>query len=264
MRKITLITVSIGILLFACNNRKPKTVNEVKLPLEEKSETDKLISEILEDKSFTDFFETFIWDEEFQKTRIVFPLKKDNKTIQTSKDWKHLPFYTTSEFIPILSSDTLSELYDKEVTTSKIGLFLIDFKREIADKYNFEKIDSKWFLQSLESLSINKAPDFEFIDFLTKFTSDSVFQINHILFPLPVSLIDYDDDYEIIEKTVLKEDWKCLQWTMVQLMVLSNIDTKNKYRNIHIRGVENGIGVEYIFENINGNWKLVRFEDYSM
>jgi len=263
MRKIALIIASISILLLSCGNRQSQTVNEVNLPSEE-SETEKLFSEISEDKSFTDFFETFMWNEEFQKIRTIFPFKKDNKTVQTSKEWKHLPFYREKGCIPILSSDTLRGLYDKEVTASKVGLFLIDFKREIADKYNFEKIDSKWFLQSLECLSINKAPDIEFIDFLTKFTSNSVFQSNHILFPLPVTLIDYDGDYEIIEKTVLEEEWKSLQWAIGQLMVLSNIDTKNKYRNIYIRGVENGIGVEYTFEKINGNWKLIRFEDYSM
>jgi hypothetical protein len=267
MRKIALITASIGILLLSCGNRQSQTdtVNEVKLPLEE-SETEKLFSEISEDKSFTDFFETFMWDEEFQKSRTIFPYRKDNKTIQTAKDWKHLPFYIASGYIPILSSDTLRGLYDKEVKTSKIGLYLIDFKREITDKYNFERIDSKWFLQSSESLSINKVPDFEFIDFLTKFSKDSTFQLNHILFPLLATLIDYDDDdYPFITKTIPLEDWKHLLWASInQLLVLSNIDSDNKYRNVYFRGVENGIGVEYTFEKINENWKLIRLEDYSM
>jgi len=175
MRKIALIIASISILLLSCGNRQSQTVNDVNLPSEE-SETEKLLSENSKDKSFTDFFETFMWNEEFQKARTVFPFKQYNKTFQTSKDWKHLPFYREKECIPILSSDTIRGLYDKEITASKVGLFLIDFQREIADKYNFEKIDSKWFLQSFECLSINKAPDIEFIDFLTKFTSDSVFQ----------------------------------------------------------------------------------------
>ena len=90
--------------------------------------------------------------------------------------------------------------------------------------------------------------------------------VNHILFPLPASIIDYDDeDYPIVTKTILLEEWKLLQWgTINQLMVLSNIDSNNKYRNLYFRGVENGIGVEYTFEKINGSWKMTRLEDYSM
>jgi hypothetical protein len=212
-----------------------------------------------------------MWNEEFQKSRIIFPLKKDNKTIQTSKEWKHLPFYIAMGYIPILSSDTI-RLFDKEVNTSKVGLFLIDFKREIADRYNFESINSKWFLESLGSFPIENVPDFEFIDFLTKFFNDSLFQINHIHFPLSATLIDYDDEeYPFITKVIPLEDWGDFRedlgdflWTSIsQLMVLSTIDSNNKYRNLYFRGVENGIGVEYTFEKINGNWKLIKLEDYS-
>jgi len=266
MKKRALITVSIGILLLSCSNRQPQTADEIVLSLEEENKIEKLLYEVSEDKSFTDFFETFMWNEEFQKSRTVFPFKKDNKTIQTAKNWKHLPFYRDEECIPILSSGTHRGLYDKELTASKVGLFLIDFKREIADKYNFEKIDSKWFLQSLERLPINKTPDFEFIDFLTKFLEDSTFQMNHIHFPLPVSLIDYDDDnYPLITKTILWEDWKRLQWSFIYpLMVLSDMDSNNKYRNIFFRGNGNGIWVKYTFEKINESWKLIKFEDHSM
>ena len=239
--------------LLACINRQPQTISEKEL-----NEAEKLP---LEDKSFTDFFDAFIWNEDFQKSRTIFPFKKDNKTIQMANDWNYLPFYTASNYIPILSSDTL----DKDVNTSKIGLFLIDFKREIADKYNFEKIDRKWFLQSSESLSINKVLDFEFINFFTKFLADSTFQMNHIHFPLLATLVDYDnDDYPLITKTIPLEDWKYWRVSINQLMVLSNIDTKNKYRTIHFRGVENGIAVIYTFEKINESWKLIEFEDYSM
>jgi hypothetical protein len=37
----------------------------------------------------------------------------------------------------------------------------------------------------------------------------------------------------------------------------------SKYRNVYFRGIENGIWVEYTFEKINENWKLIRLEDYS-
>jgi hypothetical protein len=262
--KLVIITFVVGICT-GCHNRQPQTISEKELPLEEKNEVEELSLEVSGDTSFTDFLDEFMWNKEKKKSRIVFPFKKGNKTIQTPKDWKHLPFYTASDYIPILSSDTLT-LYNKAINASKIELSIIDFKKKIADKYSFEKINNKWFLLSSGSSSINNVTDFEFIDFLSKFSEDTAFQTNHILFPLPTSLIDYDgEDYPIISKTILLEEWKQLQWGVInQLMVLSNIDSNNKYRNLHFRGVENGIGVEYTFEKINGNWKMIRFEDYSM
>jgi len=216
------------------------------------------------DTLFMDFFEKFMWDKEFQKSRIVFPYRQNNKNILSSVNWKHLSFYTQSEYIPILNSDTIS-LYDKDVKTTTIELSIVNFKMKAITNYNFKKIENKWFLLSSENLSIKSVPDFEFIDFLTTFSNDSVFQINHTVFPLPESYADSDKDYETVETTIQLNDWKYIKLVdfVNRLMVLSNIDKESKYRNIFYRGVENGIWVKYTFERIDGSWKLIRLEDYS-
>lgn len=270
MKKRALITISIGILLLSCSNRQPQTADKIELSLEEKNEAKKPPLEILEDTSFTDFFDNFMWnwDEKFQVSRVVFPFKKDNKTIQTAKDWKYLPFYTNNDdgYIPILSSDTLVEV----VNTSKVELSILDFKRKITEKYYFEKINNKYFLVSSENTSINNAPDAEFIDFLTKFSTDSLFQINHILFPLLFSTLDYAGEFDKVTKKILLEDWKHTNYWIKsiehlnKLMILSNINSDSKYRTIFFRGSGNGIWVVHTFEKINESWKLIKFEDYSM
>ena len=216
------------------------------------------------DTLFMDFFEEFMWNKEFQKSRIVFPYRQDNKTIANSKNWKHLSFYTESEFIPILNSDTV-RLFDKDVETNTIGLFIVNFKEKNVINYNFRKVKDKWFMLGSENLSITNVPDFEFVDFLTQFSTDSVFQINHTIFPLPETYSDSDKDYETVETTIQQSDWKHIELVDFanKLMVLSNIDINNKYRNIFYRGVENGIWVKFTFERINGIWKLIKLEDYS-
>lgn len=216
------------------------------------------------DTLFMDFFEEFMWNKEFQKARIVFPYKQDNKTISSSQNWKHLPFYTESEFIPILNSDTV-RLFDKDVKTNSIGLFIVNFKVKEVTNYNFKKIDDKWFLLSSVNLPIKNVPDFEFIDFLIRFSNDSVFQINHTAFPLPESYADSEKDYETVKTNIELKDWKHIELVDFanRLLVLSDIDKNNKYRNIFYRGVENGIWVKFTFERINENWKLIKLEDYS-
>lgn len=219
---------------------------------------------VLTDTLFMDFFEEFMWDKDFQKSRIVFPYKQDSKNILTFGNWKHLSFYSESEYIPILNSDTIS-LYDQDVKTKTIGLSIVNFKNNGITKYNFKKIESNWYLLSSEHLAIENVPDFEFIHFLETFSNESVFQISHTVFPLLESYADPYKDYETVKRTILLKNWKHLNLIDFtdRLIVLSNIDEENKYRNIFYQGVENGIWVKYTFEKINGNWKLIKLEDHS-
>lgn len=46
--------------------------------------------EIKGDTSFVDFFEKFMWDKEFQQSRVLFPIELNGNEIKTSKKWKHL------------------------------------------------------------------------------------------------------------------------------------------------------------------------------
>jgi hypothetical protein len=149
------------------------------------------------DTLFMDFFEQFMWDIEFQKSRILFPFIQDSKNIENSKDWKHLSFYTECNYIPTINSDTLS-LYDKDVQITIIEMSILNFKEEVATKYKFKNNANKWFLCSSKNISINSVPDFDFIKFLKSFSNDSVFQIHNIIFPLKVLYADPEKDYETV------------------------------------------------------------------
>lgn len=256
----TLFIIISTLLVFSCGSQKSK---EIKQQLKDSSIVVTNKSATV-DTLFMDFFEEFMWNKEFQKSRIVFPYKQGNKTISSSQNWKHLPFYTESEYIPILNSDTV-RLFDIDVKTNSIGLFIVNFERTDVTCYNFKKVENKWFLLSSENLKVENAPDFEFIDFLKKYSNDSVFQINHTVFPLSESYADSDKDYETANTTINLKDWKHVKLVGFadKLVVLSNIEINNNYRNIFYRGVENGIWIKFTFEKINNDWKLIRLEDYS-
>ena len=249
------------ILLLSCNsekNKKNETADKVTSNVEIKA------SEIKVDTSFLDFFEKYMWDKEFQKSRVIYPIQLNGKEIKTSAEWKYLPFYTQSEYIPTLTSDTLS-IFDKDVNFESTEMCIVDFKKNNAEYFEFEKVNKNWFLKKSKKTTLKNLPDFEFIDFLTKFSNDSLFQIKNISFPLSESFADSDNDYETATKKIKLDDWKFWKLTddINRVLILSNIQTDNKYRNIFFRGVENGIWVKYTFEKINGNWKLIRLEDYS-
>jgi predicted DNA-binding protein YlxM (UPF0122 family) len=147
----------------------------------------------------------------------------------------------------------------------KFGLQLIDFKNEIVKSFVFEKVNKNWHLKNSNRTNFSNLPDLDFINFLIKFSNDSIFQIKSISFPLKESFADTENDYEITTKSIKQYDWKFWKLTndINQLLILADIQIDNKYRNIFFRGVENGILMKYIFERINGNWKLIKLEDYS-
>jgi hypothetical protein len=259
MKEIILFLLTI--LLLSCNSEKSQN--------NESTDKDRNIveiksTEIKGDTSFLDFFEKFMWDREFQKSRVVFPIQLKDNDFKTSEEWRHLTFYTQNEYIPTLTSDTLS-IFDKDVKLESTKMFIVDFKKEIAESFAFEKINKNWYLKNSKKTTFANLPDLDFINFLTKFSQDSIFQIKSISFPITESFADFDNDYETAIKTIKQDDWKFWKLTadINQLMILSDFQTDNRYRNIFFRGVENGIWVKYTFERINGTWKLIRLEDYS-
>jgi hypothetical protein len=251
----------ITILCFSCNSSKLQKIENKQVI--NKLEKQKNL-ELIADSSFLDFFGKFMWDKEFQKQRVHYPFNLKGFKILRSEDWKHLPFYSQLEYIPTFTSDTLS-IYEKEVKQDKIELFMLNFDKFQAESFFFEKINKNWFLINAKIKSINNIPDHEFIDFMIRFSKDSVFQVNHISFPLKESFLDSENDYETINNTIKQNDWKF--WNLTEslnnVMFFSTIQVNNNYRNVFFRGNENGIWVKYTFEKVNSSWLLVRLEDYS-
>lgn len=238
----------------------------------QKSETPDKDSSVVEmkntenggDTSFLDFFEKFMWDKEFQQSRVLYPIQQHGNEIKTSKEWRYLPFYTQSGYIPTLASDTIS-IFEKDVNLGSTEMFVIDFDKNFAESFAFEKVNNNWHLKKCKKTTFANLPDVDFIDFLIEFSNDSVFQINNISFPLIESFADPDNDYETATKAIKQDEWKFWKLTndTNRLLLLSSIQKDNKYRNIFFRGVNNGIWVKYTFERIKGSWKLTRLEDYS-
>jgi hypothetical protein len=255
--KTLLILISV-LLVISCDIQKSEEAKR------EDMETVDIINTDTGDTLFMLFFENFMWNKEFQKSRIVFPFRQDDNYISNSKNWKHLSFYAESKYIPVLNSDTIT-LSEKDVETTTVGMFIVNFKSKTVTNYSFTKNENKWFLVSSASQSMESVPDNEFIYFLTKFSEDSVFQISHIVFPLPESYTDPEKDYETAETTLLQAEWRHLELVDFEnnLLLLSNIDTNHKYRILYYRGVENGINVKFTFERIDGSWELIKLEDYS-
>ena len=111
--------------------------------------------------------------------------------------------------------------------------------------------------------------DRSFNAFIEKFSKDTSFQLGRIRFPLSVKQYDTDSEtdtiiyqqrsvYEMLDFRKDKSEGPYDQWK--QKMVVNERQDK---ATIEVRGIENGIAVDYHFEKGKGKWMLVGIVDSS-
>ena len=101
-----------------------------------------------------------------------------------------------------------------------------------------------------------------FKDFLIKFSSDSVYQINHVSFPIELRCNGYDFEGEDTTYIIDNKDWDNINLfdSIIDGQKVSTIIDESK-NMATMRGEECGILVHYMFKKSNGTWILHKIID---
>ncbi|MCU4158365.1 DUF4348 domain-containing protein [Carboxylicivirga sp. A043] len=104
--------------------------------------------------------------------------------------------------------------------------------------------------------------------FLAKFSSDTLYQLRHVQFPLEIKNIDIEDNTELV--LVSSEQWKHLDLRYDENMANREVDTYEQVLEVSsdsciviFKGIDNGIWIDHVFERKNNEWILVRLIDTS-
>lgn len=107
-----------------------------------------------------------------------------------------------------------------------------------------------------------------FEDFFNKFRSDSLFQVERVKFPL--QLVTWDIDDNLASEEINRENWRHLRFEYKNEFKTREIDAYTQEIKIYadsakieLRGVDNGIQIDYVFNKVNGQWTLTTERDYS-
>lgn len=107
-----------------------------------------------------------------------------------------------------------------------------------------------------------------FDDFLNKFRSDSLFQIERTKFPL--TLVTWDDDDNLMSEEVNLKNWRHRRFEYKNEFGTREIDAYTQETKIYadsakieLRGIDNGIYVDYVFKKVDGQWTLTTMRNYS-
>lgn len=112
-----------------------------------------------------------------------------------------------------------------------------------------------------------------FYDFLEKFSTDRIFQLKRIVFPIKAVVSDLDEEEEGIilkEETIQKQEWEHLDLTYDSTYITRECDQyyqdvlfKPDSAIVELRGINNGIYANYYFKREGGQWYLVALEETS-
>lgn len=230
---------------------------------------------ITRDKSFRAFLNKAQFNFIFFQKRINIPLKieRRNETIEISdleNESISLMSYTNESYFPYIMFSE-SNLFENEIATKgKVVLTRVNRNNETFESFFFENNDSIWLLKKIKENNLSSINGFNiFLEFLEKFSSDSTYQIQRIIFPLHYKFVDSDNDYKFENKTINKGDWNhvnIISKLEILLIVDYEFDNLNKVQEsilIYFGGIECGISVEYLFKRIGNSWYLTNMNDLS-
>ena len=223
------------------------------------------------DASFIDFLYYFTSDEDFQRSRIIFPVSFYNDTTVsrlTAKQWEFDHMFDSDQLYTVIF-DKEEELELENSSTSQSvqidWMYLSDFHIK---RYYFELKNNQWFLEAVNKEKMSRSSSFgeNFYDFYVHFASDTVFQTKRLAKPLLFSTVDPEDEFSILETTLEPGQWFAFRPPM-PLDRLSNIrygqgeTEQSNTKIVEFKGLGNGFSNTLYFRRIHGKWKLVKFED---
>ena len=225
------------------------------------------------DESFADFLYNFALDERLQLRRILFPLPyyMDNQKDSILKeDWVHDPLFSQQEYYTMLYDDLDDAELEKDTASTSVRIEWIDLKQKKMKRYYFERLYGWWKLEAIDDATMPKEEigQEDFYEFYERFANDSLFQAERVADPLPFVAPDPEDEFQILETTIQKEQWFTFQPKLPNEYLTNvnygqRLNQNSRTRIIELRGFGNGFSNTLYFRCRNGEWRLTRFEDLS-
>ena len=283
MKKLVIAICLLGGMLSCVGGKKNADTQEDALPvdtmafmadtLEVEEVEEEPIVPASADESFADFLYDFALDEKLQLRRILFPLPyytDSRKDSILKEDWKHDPLFSQQEFYTMLYDHLDDAELEKDTASTSVRIEWIDLKGRKLKRYYFERLYGWWKLEAIDDATMPKEENGQedFYEFYERFANDSLFQAERVVDPLPFVAPDPDDDFNILETTIQKEQWFAFQPKLPGEFLTNvnygqRLDGNSRTRVIELRGFGNGFCNTLYFRCRNGEWKLTRFEDLS-
>ena len=205
------------------------------------------------DELFDDFFYSFIEDEEFRTERCKAELQNQSILMKEA----YVVVYERDDDLAMR----------KDTTIDNAVLEWIDWHGDEVQHYQFgREADGRWFLTDIEPEQIEDLPNGTFYSFLSDFFTDDEFRMEATRLPLTFIVEPQGDEDEGIETSLDESEWEELynqlpdfSTSMVCLDYGQTAISQNR-KILLLEGLSSGLEMKLIFNNVGGEWKLIKIE----
>lgn len=224
------------------------------------------------DELFDDFIFNYASDDAVQRQRTVFPLPYydgDTSSKIEERFWKHDYLFTKQNYYTLLFDRESDMDMVGDTTLKSVQVEWIYLETRMVKKYYFERKRGMWMLEAINLRPVEECEGENFVDFYTRFVTDSLYQSRHIADPLQFVTIDPDDEFAILETTLDVNQWYAFR-PPLPADRLSNInygqrnEDNSNTKILKVNGIGNGYSNVFYFRRRGGEWELYKYEDTSI
>ena len=223
------------------------------------------------DEFFGDFIYNFDQSNRLQRSRIVFPLPitetNGEQRLIERRDWKHHYLFLQQEFCTVLwnSHKQMDLAQDTSLTHARVEQIYLHSRKIQAFLFERDSLSRQWMLVGEQIIPFEHTELSSFLDFYRQFSTDSIFQRQHVVEPLQFTMVDEENEYELVNGVINRDQWFEFQPDMPR-DVLININygqTYNRRSRIYMqmRGINNGLQTLFTFQRKGEQWQLKAFEN---
>lgn len=281
--------IGLVFLFVSCQNKQAKPidisveqVDTLQVDTLPEVNTDSIqLSEIMQPKPhvqvgnelFEDFIFNFAADEELQLKRVKFPIsyyREDTILHITPDEWKHDKLFTEESFYTLMFDDEADMEMEGDTTLNSVQVEYFMLESRKVKRYYFQRIEGVWILEAVNIRKVQSDEENEdFLQFYTRFATDTLYQEQHMTNPLQFVTIDPEDEFSILQATLTQEQWN-ISRPYLPNRFLTNIsygqrnDDNSNTKILKLNGIANGYTNLFYFRKVGDTWRLYRYEDVSI
>jgi len=217
------------------------------------------------DELFDDFLYNFAANRKLQMERIAFPLKKVNgNKVETidKPQWRMERYFMRQQYYTLLFDSERHMEVVKDTSVNHAVVEMIYFNTGAIIQHVFNRLRGVWMLTEIQTIPISASNNASFLEFYSRFSTDTEFQEESLAESIQFEGPDPDDDFARMEGVITPDTWEAFAPELPKRMIYNIIYGKPRpegNRKVFVlRGIANGMELEMTFHRKGGEWRLYK------
>lgn len=217
------------------------------------------------DELFDDFLYNFAANRKLQMERIAFPLKKVNgNKVETidKPQWRMERYFMRQQYYTLLFDSERHMEVVKDTSVNHAVVEMIYFNTGAIIQHVFNRLRGVWMLTEIQTIPISASNNASFLEFYSRFSTDTEFQEESLAESIQFEGPDPDDDFARMEGVITPDTWEAfapeLPKRMIYNIIYGQPRPEGNRKVFVLRGIANGMELEMTFQRKGGEWRLYK------